>query len=120
MSKSILICDDSAFTRMMLRDMLIKNGFDVCGEASNGLAAVEKYKELRPDLVFMDIVMPEMGGAKAFCEIRSLNPSAAVIMLGADKERETAEECVRAGAKGFVVKPFRDEAVLAAVKKAVG
>ena len=83
MAKNILICDDAAFMRMMIKDILTKNGYTVAGEAENGAKAVEKYTELKPDLVLMDITMPEMDGIQALKKIRELDPKASVIMCSA-------------------------------------
>ena len=80
MAMNSLICDDAAFMRMMIKDILTKNGYNVCGEAENGLKAVEKYNELKPDLVLMDITMPEMDGIQALKNIKAANPGAMVIM----------------------------------------
>ena len=83
MAKNILICDDAAFMRMMIKDILTKNGYNVAGEAENGAKAVEKYNELHPDLVLMDITMPEMDGIQALKKIKEGNPGALVIMCSA-------------------------------------
>ena len=107
MAKNILICDDAAFMRMMIKDILTKNGYNVAGEAENGLKAVEKFKEVNPDLVLMDITMPEMDGIQALKEI-AMGQQAMVI------------ESIQAGAKDFIVKPFQAERVIEAVKKVVG
>lgn len=117
---SILIVDDAAFMRMMIKDILSKNGFSVVGEAENGLRAVEKYKELNPDLVIMDIAMPEMDGIQAVKQIKTLDPSARIIMCSAMGQQAMVIESIQAGAKDFIVKPFQAERVIEAVKKAVG
>ncbi|NLM74097.1 MAG: response regulator [Clostridiaceae bacterium] len=117
---SILIVDDAAFMRMMIKDILSKNGFSVVGEAENGLRAVEKYKELNPDLVIMDITMPEMDGIQAVKQIKTLDPSARIIMCSAMGQQAMVIESIQAGAKDFIVKPFQAERVIEAVKKAVG
>ena len=83
MAKSILICDDAAFMRMMIKDILTKNGYIIAGEAENGIKAVEKYKEVKPDLVLMDITMPELDGIGALKQIKELDPNASVIMCSA-------------------------------------
>ena len=115
MAKNILICDDAAFMRMMIKDILTKNGYNVAGEAENGAKAVEKYKELTPDLVLMDITMPEMDGLQALKEIKKLDGDAKIIMCSA-----MVIESIQNGAKDFIVKPFQAERVLEAVKKVVG
>ncbi len=120
MAKNILICDDAAFMRMMIKDILSKNGYNVVGEAENGLKAVEKYKEVSPDLVLMDITMPEMDGIQALKEIVKVNPAAKVIMCSAMGQQAMVIESIQAGAKDFIVKPFQAERVLEAVKKVVG
>lgn len=120
MAKNILICDDAAFMRMMIKDILGKNGYNVAGEAENGLKAVEKFKELSPDLVLMDITMPEMDGIAALKEIRKLDAGAKVIMCSAMGQQAMVIESIQAGAKDFIVKPFQQDRVLEAVKKVVG
>lgn len=120
MAKNILICDDAAFMRMMIKDILTKNGYNVAGEAENGLKAVEKYKETNPDLVLMDITMPEMDGIQALREIKKVNSSALVIMCSAMGQQAMVIESIQAGAKDFIVKPFQAERVIEAVKKVVG
>ena len=120
MAKNILICDDAAFMRMMIKDILTKNGYNVCGDAENGLKAVEKYNELKPDLVLMDITMPEMDGIQALKNIKAANPGAMVIMCSAMGQQAMVIESIQAGAKDFIVKPFQADRVLEAVKKVVG
>ncbi|AFV11318.1 chemotaxis response regulator CheY [Thermacetogenium phaeum DSM 12270] len=119
MGKRILIVDDAAFMRMMLKDILTKNGYVVVGEAENGIAAVNKYKELRPDLVTMDITMPEMDGITALREIRKFDADAKVIMCSAMGQQAMVIDSIQAGAKDFIVKPFQPERVLEAVAKAI-
>ena len=120
MAKNILICDDAAFMRMMIKDILTKNGYNIAGEAENGQKAVEKYAELKPDLVLMDITMPEMDGIGALKRIKAADPSASVIMCSAMGQQAMVIEAIQAGAKDFIVKPFQAERVLEAVKKVVG
>ena len=120
MEKNILICDDAAFMRMMIKDILSKNGYNVVGEAENGAIAVDKYAELKPDLVLMDITMPEMDGIQALKSIRSSDPNAAVIMCSAMGQQAMVIESIQSGAKDFIVKPFQADRVLEAVKKVVG
>lgn len=119
MSKTVLIVDDAAFMRMMIKDILTKNGFDVVGEAEDGVQAVEKYKELTPDLVTMDITMPEMDGIAALKEIKSINPRSTVIMCSAMGQQAMVIDAIQAGAKDFIVKPFQAERVLEAINKAL-
>ncbi len=120
MSKNILVVDDAAFMRMMIKDILTKNGYNVVGEAENGLKAVEKYNELKPDLVLMDITMPELDGIQALKQIKAQHPGAAIIMCSAMGQQAMVIESIQSGAKDFIVKPFQADRVLEAVKKAVG
>src|SRR5688572_5271104 len=106
MSKRILIVDDAAFMRMMIKDILTKNGYEVVGEAADGMQAVEKFKELRPDLVTMDITMPEMDGITALKEIKAVEANAVVIMCSAMGQQAMVIDAIQAGAKDFIVKPF--------------
>ena len=120
MGKNILMCDDASFMRMMIKDILSKNGYNVVGEAENGAVAVEKYSETNPDLVLMDITMPEMDGIQALKKIKEKDPSASVIMCSAMGQQAMVIESIQAGAKDFIVKPFQADRVLEAVKKVVG
>ncbi|MCR4697004.1 MAG: response regulator [Lachnospiraceae bacterium] len=120
MGKNILVVDDAAFMRMMIKDILSKNGYTVAGEAENGEKAVEKYNELKPDLVLMDITMPDKDGIQALKEIKSADPGAKVIMCSAMGQQAMVIESIQAGAKDFIVKPFQPDRVLEAVKKVVG
>ena len=120
MAKSFLICDDAAFMRMMIKDILTKNGYTVAGEAENGVKAIEKYNEVHPDLVLMDITMPEMDGIQALKKIKEADASACVIMCSAMGQQAMVIEAIQSGAKDFIVKPFQAERVLEAVKKVVG
>ena len=120
MAKNILICDDAAFMRMMIKDILTKNGYNIAGEAENGLKAVEKYNETKPDLVLMDITMPEMDGIQALKQIKASDPSACIIMCSAMGQQAMVIESIQAGAKDFIVKPFQADRVLEAVKKVIG
>ena len=120
MAKNILICDDAAFMRMMIKDILTKNGYNVVGEAENGLKAVEKYTETKPDLALMDITMPEMDGIQALKKIKELDSGATVIMCSAMGQQAMVIESIQAGAKDFIVKPFQADRVIEAVKKVVG
>lgn len=120
MGKKVLIVDDAAFMRMMLKDILTKNGYEVVGEAENGAKAVEKYKEVTPDLVTMDITMPEMDGISALKNIRSIDSNAKVVMCSAMGQQAMVIEEIQAGARDFIVKPFQADRVLEAVKKVIG
>ncbi|MHB1420257.1 MAG: response regulator [Bacillota bacterium] len=117
MTNKVLIVDDAAFMRMMIRDIITKNGFEVVGEAENGMVAVNLFKELRPDVVTMDITMPEMDGIAAVKEIRQIDPEAKIIMCSAMGQQMMVMEAIQAGAKDFVVKPFQKERVLQAIQR---
>ncbi len=119
MGKKILIVDDAAFMRMMIKDILTKNGYEIVGEAENGQVAVDKYKDLKPDLVTMDITMPEMDGIAAVKAIKSLDSGACIIMCSAMGQQSMVIDAIQAGAKDFIVKPFQPERVLEAVGKAL-
>jgi two-component system chemotaxis response regulator CheY len=113
----ILVVDDAAFMRMMLGDILRKAGHEVVGEAENGAVAVDKYAKLQPDLVTMDITMPEMEGIEALAHIRRSDPKAKVIMCSAMGQQMMVVNAIQAGAKDFIVKPFQPERVLESVNK---
>jgi two-component system chemotaxis response regulator CheY len=117
MKNKILVVDDAAFMRMMIKDILTKNGYNVVGEAENGEKAVEKYKELKPDLVIMDITMPEVDGIQAVREIKKVDQDAKIIMCSAMGQQAMVIESIQAGARDFIVKPFQAERVLEAVRK---
>lgn len=119
MSK-ILVVDDAAFMRMMLKDILTSGGYDVIGEAANGNEATEKFNELSPDLVTMDITMPQMDGITALKQIVASNPNAKIIMCSAMGQQAMVIEAIQAGAKDFIVKPFQPQRVLDSVKKVIG
>jgi two-component system chemotaxis response regulator CheY len=120
MAIRVLIVDDAAFMRMMVKDILSKNGYEIVGEAANGLQAVEKYQELRPDITTMDITMPEMDGITAVKEIKKGDPNAKIIMCSAMGQQAMVIEAIQSGARDFIVKPFQPDRVLEAVRKAVG
>ena len=120
MAKNILIVDDAAFMRMMIKDILTKNGYNVVGEAENGAKAVEKYNELKPDLVLMDITMPEMDGIQALKAIKGADGGAKVIMCSAMGQQSMVIESIQSGAKDFIVKPFQADRVIEAVQKVLG
>jgi len=115
----ILIVDDAAFMRLRCAKLLTENGYEVV-EAENGVQAVKKYQEVRPDGVLMDITMPEMDGLEALAAIRRIDPDAKVAMLTAMGQQSIVIEALKAGARDFVVKPFQPERVLSAVKRLVG
>lgn len=116
----ILIVDDAAFMRMMIKDILEKNGFQIVGEANNGLKAVELYKKERPDVVTMDITMPDMDGIEAVKEIKAFDPAAKIIMCSAMGQQTMVMDAIKAGARDFIVKPFQPDRVLEAIKKITG
>ena len=116
----ILVVDDAAFMRMMIKDILTKNGYEVAGEAENGVVAVSRYTELKPDLVLMDITMPEKDGIQALKDIKAADSSAKVIMCSAMGQQAMVIEAIQSGAKDFIVKPFQADRVIEAVKKVVG
>ena len=120
MSKKILICDDAAFMRMMLKDILTRNSCTVVGEAGTGTDALKLYQQLQPDLVFMDITMPEMDGIQALKKIKKVDSNANVIMISALGQQEKVKEAIRSGAKGFIVKPFQPEQVVNVIKQVLG
>ena len=114
-----MLVDDASFMRMMLKNILIGAGYEVVGEAENGALALEKYKTLKPDLVIMDIIMPEMGGIDAVRALVKANPGAKVLMCSSMGQQTLVIEAIQAGAKDFIVKPFQPSNVLEAVKKAL-
>jgi two-component system chemotaxis response regulator CheY len=116
----ILVADDAAFMRMMIKNILTQNGHEVVGEAENGAEAVERYAELKPDVTTMDITMPEKDGIAALKEILAADPAAKVVMCSALGQEAKVIESIRSGAKDFVVKPFQQDRVLSAVTKALG
>ncbi len=120
MSHTVLVCDDAIFMRTMISDILSQAGYEIIGEAETGVQAVEKYKQLKPDLVTMDIVMPDMGGIDAVREIVKIDPNARVLMCSAMGQQALVVEAIQAGAKDFVVKPFQPSRVLEAVQRVLG
>ena len=120
MAIRVLIVDDAAFMRMMIKDILSKNGYEVVGEAENGQKAVEKFQELKPDLTTMDITMPEMDGITAVKEIKKIDANAKVIMCSAMGQQAMVIEAIQGGARDFIVKPFQPDRVLEAVRKVIG
>ena len=120
MSNTVLVCDDAIFMRTMIGDILTQAGFEIVGEAESGLQAVQKYRELKPDLVTMDIVMPDMGGIEAVREICKQDPDAKILMCSAMGQQALVVEAIQAGANDFVVKPFQPSRVLEAVQRVLG
>lgn len=121
MGNRILIVDDAAFMRMMIKDILTKNGYEVVAEAADGQQAVELFREHAPDLVtIMDITMPEMDGITALKEIKNIKSDAKVIMCSAMGQQAMVIDAIQAGAKDFIVKPFQADRVVEAISKAIG
>jgi len=118
MSKRIMIVDDAIFMRMKLKDIVEKNGYEVVAEAQNGAEAIEKYRSEKPDIVTMDITMPEMNGIEALKGIRQINPHAKVLMCSAMGQQAMVMEAIQAGAIDFIVKPFETDRVLDSLMKA--
>jgi two-component system chemotaxis response regulator CheY len=116
---TIMIVDDAAFLRAMLKEILIRGGHEVITEAGNGEEAVDKYKLYRPDLVTMDITMPVMEGVEALKQIRKMNPDARVVMCSDVGQRHQILDAIQSGAKDFIVKPFQGSRVLETVNKAI-
>jgi len=113
--KKVLVVDDAAFMRVSISKMLTSNGYEVIGEAENGKIAIKKFQELSPDIVTMDITMPEMDGLASLKEILAVNPNANIIMISAMGQESMVREAVMAGAKGFIVKPFKENVILDAL-----
>ena len=110
--KSILVADDSMFMRQMLKELLPKDSFQVVGEASTGKEAITKYNQLNPDLVTMDITMPDMDGISAVKKIIEINPKAKIVMVSAMGQKPMIKEALEAGAKDFIIKPFDREKII--------
>ncbi|HHX95896.1 MAG TPA: response regulator [Clostridia bacterium] len=119
MGQTILIVDDAAFMRMMLKEILTKNGYEVVGEAEDGMSAIDKYQDLNPDLVTMDITMPNMDGITAVREIKKLDVKAKIVMCSAMGQQTMVIDAIQAGAHDFIVKPFQPARVIEAVQKAL-
>lgn len=120
MAKRVLITDDALFMRVTLKNILEKNGYEIAGEAANGHESLEMYQKVKPDLVTMDITMPEMDGISAVKEIRKHDPAANIIMCTAMGQKQMVMEAVAAGAKDFIVKPFQPDKVIEAIQKIIG
>ncbi len=120
MAHTVLVCDDAIFMRTMIADILTQAGYEVVGEAESGSQAVAKYRELKPDFVTMDIVMPDMSGIEAVREICREDPDARILMCSAMGQQALVVEAIQAGAKDFVVKPFQPSRVLEAVQRMIG
>ncbi len=120
MGRKVLVVDDAAFMRMMLKDILVKNDFEVVGEAENGKVAVTAYQKFKPDIVTMDITMPEMNGIEAVKAIKAFDPESKIVMVSAMGQQPMVIEAIQAGAKDFIVKPFQPDRVVEALNKALG
>ncbi|MEX2583134.1 MAG: response regulator [Gemmatimonadota bacterium] len=120
MTPTVLVCDDAVFMRRLLREVLTGGGYRIVGEAESGVQAVELYRDLQPDLVTMDIVMPGMGGIDAVREIVAIDPAARILMCTSIGQQALMEEAVHAGAREFVLKPFQPSRVLEAARRALG
>lgn len=118
--KKLLIVDDAAFMRVSIRNMLQNSDIEIVGEAANGLMAVKMYKELSPDVVTMDITMPEMSGIEALKMIKGLDPQAKVIMVSSMGQERMVKEAIISGAKTFIVKPFEEELLIKTIYKVLG
>lgn len=116
----ILVVDDAAFMRMMVKDTLTKGGYTDLVEAEDGAKAVEKYQEIKPDLVIMDITMPNMDGLEALKTIKGIDPAANVVMCSAMGQEGMVIDAIKSGAKDFIVKPFKADRVLETVSKILG
>ncbi len=120
MAKKVLITDDTAFMRMTLRNVLEKNGYEVVGEAADGQQAVEQYNQFKPDLVTMDITMPNMDGIAAVKKIMEHDPGACIVMVSAMGQKALVVEALTAGARDFIVKPFQPDRIMESLAKAIG
>ena len=115
--KRVLVADDASFMRQMIRDIIEPEGYEVVGEASDGVEVVDKFKELNPDLVMMDIVMPKRSGIDAVKAIKADNPGACIVMCSALGQETLVMEAIQAGAKDFIVKPFKPDSVVSTLAK---
>ena len=120
MSKRIVVVDDAPIIRSMLKDILSQGGYEIIGECGNGQEAVQKYQELKPDLVTMDIVMPDKDGIEALSEILTFDSNAKVVMVTAVDQRVSLMKAIRSGAVDYIIKPFETDRVLSAIKSALG
>ena len=118
-STRAIIADDSSFIRTSLKRILEKNEIEVVGEAENGLDVITRYRELKPDLVVMDIIMPQMTGQDALKLLRQIDSNACVIMISSMSTKDSVSECLAAGAKNYLLKPFDEKKVIEAIKKAL-
>lgn len=117
MASKILIVDDASFMRMMLRNILTSHGYTIVGEAENGKVAIEEYQKLGPDIVLIDLIMPEMGGIEAVKKIIELDTKAKIIICSAMGQQALVVEAMQAGARDFIIKPFQPTGVVEAIQK---
>ncbi len=117
MSARILIVDDASFMRMMLRNILTSHGHVIVGEGENGLKAIEAYQQLKPDIMLIDLIMPEMGGIEAVKRIIEIDPKAKIVICSAMGQQALVVEAMQAGARDFIIKPFQPTSVIEAVQK---
>jgi len=117
--KRILVVDDSSFLRNSLKKILEDHGYEVVGAAGNGLEAITKYKELKPDLVTMDIIMPQMNGLEALKLLKAVDPNACVVIVSSMSAKQSVTDCIQAGAKNYILKPFEAQKVIAVIQKAL-
>ena len=117
---TVLVVDDAAFMRLAIKNVVEKNGFKVVADAKNGQEAVEKYIEYQPDVVTMDITMPDMTGIEALKKIKEINPDVKVVMISAMGQERMVKEAIINGAKSFIVKPFKEEHIIQTLNKVVG
>ena len=120
MGKRVLVVDDAIFMRNTLKDVFVAAGFEIAGEAQHGIEAVDRYKQLKPDLVTMDIVMPYKSGIEATRDIVKVDPGAVIVMCSALGQENLVMEAIEAGAADFIIKPFKQDEVLAVVRKVIG
>ena len=119
MAVRILLADDLSFMRMIQKEILTEKGYEVVGEASDGLEAIEKYTELKPDIVVLDITMPNMNGLEAMKKILKIDPKAKIIVCSALGQQKLIVEAIQSGVKDFIVKPFKPERMFSAIEKAL-
>lgn len=120
MATRVLVVDDAVFMRTVLKKMLEEEGYDVCGEAGNGIDAIKQAKELQPDVVTLDITMPEMDGVTALPQIIEASPNSKVIMCSAMGQQPMVVDAIKSGAKDFIVKPFQKARVMQAIENVLG
>lgn len=117
--KKVLVVDDSNFLRNSLKKILEANGYEVVGMAENGLEAVTKYKEFKPDLITLDIIMPQTNGLQALQMLRAIDPNVCAVMVSSMSTKESVTDCIKAGAKNYILKPFDEAKVVEVIRKAL-